>query len=192
LCGASSLAEQAALALHNADAIRVRLAQHRFDLDLSVASSIQTMLLPSSFPENSALDISARYHPAQKVGGDLYDVFELPEGLIGVVIADVSGKGIPASLLMAICQSHLRHLARKHHSPARVLSELNQILEPEIRQDMFVTITYAVVDPEGNQLVLARAGHELPLKLSNGKCEFFEVGGHRGGNGTAWRFLRRR
>jgi phosphoserine phosphatase RsbU/P len=175
---AVSLGKQAALALHNADAIRTRLAQHRFDFDLSVASSIQTMLLPAAFPANNSLEIAARYQPAQKVGGDLYDVFELPEGLVGIVIADVSGKGVPASLLMAICQSHLRHLAKKHHSPARVLSELNQILQPEIRHDMFVTVTYAVVDPEGNQIILARAGHELPLKISaEGTCEFLKSDG---------------
>jgi len=174
---ALSLAEQAGLAIHNSDIVRLRVQQSRFDFDLSVASSIQTMLLPGAFPQNTLLDIAARYAPAQKVGGDLYDVFELPEGFIGVAIADVSGKGIPASLLMAITQSHLRHLARKHHSPARVLCELNRILEPDIRQDMFVTITYAVVDPDGNQILLARAGHELPLLVNKSGAEFIFTDG---------------
>ena len=169
---AQSLAEQASLAIHNSDIVRLRVQQSRFDFDLSVASSIQTMLLPGSFPNNALLDIAARYQPAQKVGGDLYDVFELPEGQIGVAIADVSGKGIPASLLMAITQSHLRHLARKNHSPARVLTELNKILEPDIRQDMFVTMTYAIIDPEGNEINLARAGHELPLVANSDGTEF--------------------
>jgi sigma-B regulation protein RsbU (phosphoserine phosphatase) len=167
-----ALAEQAALALHNSDLVSLRLKQNRFDFDLSVASSIQTMLLPGAFPKNSQLDISACYHPAQRVGGDLYDVFELSEGQIGVAIADVSGKGVPASLLMAITQSHLRHLARMHNSPAKVLSEMNKILQPEIRQDMFVTILYAVIDPEGHSIVYARAGHELPILAGNGRTEF--------------------
>lgn len=172
-----ALAEQAALALHNSDLTQYRVKQSRFDFDLSVASSIQTMLLPSAFPKNTMLDIGACYHPAQKVGGDLYDVFELPEGLIGVAIADVSGKGIPASLLMAITQSHLRHLARKHNSPAAVLSEMNRILQPEIRQEMFVTLTYAVIDPDGNQIVWARAGHEPPLLVGPNRAEFLQSGG---------------
>jgi sigma-B regulation protein RsbU (phosphoserine phosphatase) len=173
----SALSEQAALALHNSDLVSLRIRQSRFDFDLSVASSIQAMLLPSSFPKNTLLDIHAAYHPAQRVGGDLYDVFELPEGLIGVAIADVSGKGIPASLLMAITQSHLRHLARKHNSPAKVLSEMNQILQPEIRQEMFVTIAYAVIDPDGGEIVYARAGHELPLIAGPQRAEFLQSGG---------------
>ena len=173
----TALSEQAGLALHNSGLMSLRLRQSRFDFDLSVASSIQTMLLPGGFPKNTLLDISAAYRPAQKVGGDLYDVFELPEGLIAVAIADVSGKGIPASLLMAITQSHLRHLARKHNSPAKVLSEMNQILQPEIRQEMFVTITYAVIDPDGGEIVYARAGHELPLVVGPLRTEFLSSGG---------------
>jgi sigma-B regulation protein RsbU (phosphoserine phosphatase) len=166
------LCDQAALALNNSDLMSLKLKQSRYDFDLSVASSIQTMLLPAEYPKNSQLDIDAVYHPAQKVGGDLYDIFELPEGQIGVAIADVSGKGIPASLLMAITQSHLRHLAKIHISPGKVLNELNRILQPEIRRDMFVTLTYAVIDPDGNQIIFARAGHELPLIVGPTRAEF--------------------
>jgi len=70
-----------------------------------------------------------------------------------------------------------RHLARKHNSPAKVLSEMNQILQPEIRQEMFVTITYAVIDPDGGEIVYARAGHELPLIAGPNRTEFLQSGG---------------
>ncbi|MGC9451078.1 MAG: PP2C family protein-serine/threonine phosphatase, partial [Oceanipulchritudo sp.] len=104
-------------------------------------------------------------------------------GKIGIAIADVSGKGIPASLLMAICQSNLRHLAQNIESPAKVLSELNEVMLGEMRPEMFVTIIYAVLDMEAGELVLARGGHELPILVHaashNGqpRSEFLESEG---------------
>ncbi len=158
-----SLAEQAGLAIQNADLMNLQIEKNKLDVDLSLASSIQAMLLPSSFPKHRNLDIHACYLPAQKVGGDLFDFFELGEGRIGVVIADVSGKGIPASLIMAICQSNLRHFAAQFDSPARVLSEMNKLMSSDMHKDMFITTVYAIVDTKAGQLVMARAGHELPL-----------------------------
>ncbi|HCR36947.1 MAG TPA: protein serine phosphatase, partial [Opitutae bacterium] len=125
----------------------------------------QGMLLPQAFPNLPELDIDATYSPAQKVGGDLYDVFLLGEGRLGVAIADVSGKGIPASLLMAICQTNLRHFARLLNSPAEVLCALNREMSAEMREDMFITIIYAIIDTKKQTLTLARAGHELPLLI---------------------------
>ena len=158
-----SLAEQAGLAIHNSDILAIQIEKNKLDLDLSLASNIQGMLLPKTFPERERIEVDARYLPAQKVGGDLYDVFAIDDDRIGVAIADVSGKGIPASLIMAICQSNLRHLAKRYDSPARVLSELNEVMTLEMRRDMFVTIVYAIVDTKADQLTIARAGHELPL-----------------------------
>lgn len=158
-----SLAEQAGMAIHNANLMNLKIEQKKLDFDLSLASNIQGMLLPKQFPDNSSLQIDAYYQPAQKVGGDLYDVFALPENKIGIAIADVSGKGVPASILMAICQTNLRHFAQKHHSPSAVLKAMNFVMHPEIRQGMFITITYAILDTVANTITLARAGHELPL-----------------------------
>lgn len=158
-----SLADQAGMAIHNANLMNLLIEQKKLDFDLSLASNIQGMLLPKQFPKNNSIQIDAYYQPAQKVGGDLYDVFALPENKIGIAIADVSGKGIPASILMAICQTNLRHLAQKHHSPSAVLKEMNFVMHPEIRQGMFITITYAILDTVANTITLARAGHELPL-----------------------------
>ncbi|MEY3773390.1 MAG: hypothetical protein RLZZ129_170 [Verrucomicrobiota bacterium] len=157
-----SLGEQAALALHNAEFLNFQLEKRQMDLDLSLASGIQQMLLPKEAPAIPGLDLDARYAPAQKVGGDLYDVFPLGATRLGVVVADVSGKGIPASLLMAICRTNLRQIAPRHESPAAALSELNRALGEDMR-GMFITMIYAVIDTAAQSVTFARAGHELPL-----------------------------
>jgi sigma-B regulation protein RsbU (phosphoserine phosphatase) len=157
-----SLAEQAALALHNAEFLHFQLEKRQLDLDLSLASGIQQMLLPKAPPRIPGLDIDARYTPAQKVSGDFYDLFALPGNRLGVAVADVSGKGIPASLLMAMCRTDLRQIAPRHESPAQTLAELNRTLGGDLR-GMFITILYAVIDPGRGEVTFARAGHELPL-----------------------------
>ncbi|MGE9296584.1 MAG: PP2C family protein-serine/threonine phosphatase, partial [Puniceicoccales bacterium] len=93
----------------------------------------------------------------------LYDVFELGNDRVALAIADVSGKGVSASLLMAICQTHLRHFARQIDSPAEIMRRLNREMTPEMRQDMFITLIFAVVDMRKDTLTFARAGHELLL-----------------------------
>lgn len=158
-----SLAEQAALALHNAEFLNYQLEKKQLDLDLSLASGIQQMLLPDEMPVVPGLDCDARYTPAQKVGGDLYDVFALSDSRLGIAVADVSGKGIPASLLMAICRTNLRQIAPRHGSPAAVLTELNQALGENLSGGMFITMLYGVIDLAAGTMTVARAGHELPL-----------------------------
>ena len=158
-----SLAEQAGLALHNAQFLNFQIEKTQLDLDLSLASGIQQMLLPDEMPNIAGLEIDARYSPAQKVGGDLYDVFALSESRLGVVVADVSGKGIPASLLMAICRTNLRQIAPRFDSPAEAMSELNRTLGGNFNNGMFITMLYAVIDLAAGTVTFARAGHELPL-----------------------------
>jgi sigma-B regulation protein RsbU (phosphoserine phosphatase) len=158
-----ALAEQAGLAVHNADFLNLQVEKQRLDIDLALASDVQRMLLPRTMPQVPGLDIDARYLAAQKVSGDLYDVFKLGYDRVGVVVADVSGKGMSASLLMAICRTTLRQIAPMHTSPARVLAELNRSLAGDMREGMYITLGYAVVDAAKNQVTIARAGHELPL-----------------------------
>jgi sigma-B regulation protein RsbU (phosphoserine phosphatase) len=179
---ATSLAEQAGLAIHNLDLMASQIEKNKMDSDLGLAHEIQSMLLPKEFPDIAALQMASIYKPAQKVGGDLYDVFKVGEDRVGIAIADVSGKGIPASLLMAICQSNLRHFAKNVDSPARVLRELNEVMVGEMRPEMFVTIIYAVIDMKAEQLVFARGGHELPIIIRSGEdgqvtSEFIESEG---------------
>ena len=158
-----SLAEQAALALHNAELLDLRMEKSRLDLDLSIASGIQQMLLPRQAVSFRGFDLDARYKPAQKIGGDLYDILSLPGGRLGVAVADVSGKGIPASLMMAIARTHMRQIAPRHESPARALAELNRAVAPDVQGGIYVTVLYAIIDGARGQVAMARAGHELPL-----------------------------
>ncbi|MDX2187648.1 MAG: SpoIIE family protein phosphatase [Opitutaceae bacterium] len=158
-----SLSEQAALALRHAEFLHFQLEKNQLDLDLSLASSVQQMLLPREAPTMDGFDVSMRYAPAQKVSGDFYDVFSVSETKLAVAVGDVSGKGVAASLLMAICRTHLRQIAPRFESPARVLCELQRILANEIKRDMFITLIYAVVDTEYDEVLFSRAGHELPL-----------------------------
>jgi len=158
-----SLAEQAALALQNSEAMSLQIERKQLDLDLSIASGIQQMLLPARTTVFPGLDLDARYSPAQRVGGDLFDVIALSPTRLGVAVADVSGKGIAASLYMAVCRTNLRQIARRHISPAQVLVDLNRTMEADIQGDLYVTMLYAVIDTEANRVTFARGGHELPL-----------------------------
>jgi sigma-B regulation protein RsbU (phosphoserine phosphatase) len=158
-----SLAEQAALALHNAESMSLQIERKQLDLDLSIASGIQQMLLPANSTVFPGLDLDARYSPAQRVGGDLFDIIVLSPTRLGVAVADVSGKGIAASLYMAVCRTNLRQIAGRHISPAQVLVDLNRAMEADIQGDLYVTMLYAVIDTESNRVTFARGGHELPL-----------------------------
>jgi phosphoserine phosphatase RsbU/P len=158
-----SLAEQAALALHNAESLSLQIERSQLDLDLSIASGIQQMLIPSQSTVFPGLDLDARYSPAQRVGGDLFDVIVLSPTRLGVVVADVSGKGIAASLYMAVCRTNLRQIAPRHVSPAQTLIELNRTMGADIHGELYVTVIYAVIDIEANKATFARGGHELPL-----------------------------
>jgi sigma-B regulation protein RsbU (phosphoserine phosphatase) len=158
-----SLAEQAALALHNSDTLNLQMERRQLDLDLSIASGIQQMLLPSQSTVFPGLDLDARYAPAQRVGGDLFDIMVLSPKRLGIAVADVSGKGIAASLYMAVCRTNLRQIAPRHISPAQTLVELNRTMEADIHGDLYVTVLYAIIDIEANHVTFARGGHELPL-----------------------------
>ena len=158
-----TLAEQAALALHNAEFLNLQIERNQLDLDLSIASGIQQMLLPSQSMVFPGLDFDSRYAPAQRVSGDLYDVFALSPTRLGVAVADVSGKGIGASLYMAVCRTNLRRIAPRHVSPSAALIELNTTMSSDIHGELYVTVLYAVIDIEANQVTFSRGGHELPL-----------------------------
>jgi sigma-B regulation protein RsbU (phosphoserine phosphatase) len=171
----NSLAEQAALAIKNSDAMNLRLAKTRMDSDLSLAKEVQELFLAQKSPEWKGLDIDAQYLPSSQVGGDFYDFYKLSSTKFAVCVADVSGKGVPASLLMAICQTNLRHYVKKFRTPSAVLKILNEDLEKRIREDMFITLFLAVIDTQANTLTYARAGHEPALLAKRNKADKLSV-----------------
>ena len=162
-----SLGEQAALAIKNSDAMNLRFEKTRMDADLRLAHDVQELFLTRQFPPIKGLEIGAKYVPSAQVGGDFYDFYKLSSHKFCMCIADVSGKGVPASLLMALCQTHLKHLVNKSRNPSEVLCLLNEELFPRIRKDMFITLFMATFDTKTNKIIYARAGHEPGLLLKN-------------------------
>jgi len=155
-----SLAEQVGLAVHNSAAMQLQIEKKQIDLDMQLAAKVQGLLLTKEYPSSKQIAFASHYTAAQKIGGDLYDVFSLDGNSIAFAIADVSGKGVSASLLMAICQTHLRHFAKAQRSPAKVLCEINAAMEKTMQRDMFITMIYAIFNLDTEKMTLARAGHE--------------------------------
>ncbi|HZS19118.1 MAG TPA: GAF domain-containing SpoIIE family protein phosphatase [Candidatus Udaeobacter sp.] len=158
-----SIAEQSAFALYNAIIYSMANEKKRLDHDLEIARDIQRILLPSEAPAIRGFQISGINAPARQVSGDYFDYIQVDEERLGVAIADVSGKGVPASLIMAICRSVLRAEAARNPSPADVLRKVNRQLYPDIKEDMFISMAYLILDHQHDQVTLARAGHDAPL-----------------------------
>ena len=158
-----SIAEQSAFALYNAIIYSMANEKKRLDHDLEIARDIQRILLPSESPAINGFQISGINVPARQVSGDYFDYIRVDEERLGVAIADVSGKGVPASLIMAICRSVLRAEAARNPSPADVLRKVNRQLYPDIKEDMFISMAYLVLDHQHDGVTLARAGHDAPL-----------------------------
>ena len=140
-----------------------RIEHERIEQELLVARRIQHALLPNDVPALVGWEISPYYQPAREVGGDFYDFVTLADGRVSLVIGDVSGKGVPAAVLMSSTQCVLRAFAQRGDpSPTRVLSEANEVLCTYIPPNMFVTCFYAILDPNSASLIYANAGHDLP------------------------------
>ena len=140
--------------------------------ELRVARSIQQASLPKEVPALEGWQISPFYQPAREVGGDFYDFLELPNGHLGLVVGDATGKGVPAALVMASTRSMLRAVAQaSEYLPGEVLSRVNDSLVTEIPPNMFVTCFYAILDPKSGSLTYANAGHDLPYLHRNGDVE---------------------
>ncbi len=174
-----ALASQCGFALGNAQAHQEAGAKRKLEGELRNASEIQRILLPERAPQTAGWDMAATNVPARLVSGDYYDFVPIDAGHWGVAIADVCGKGIPAALITAMCRSVLRANARETLSPAQVLAAVNRNLFPDIREDMFITVSYVVLASDGSTLSLARAGHTPPLlwRKSTGKVEVVSAPG---------------
>src|SRR6202162_1160405 len=158
-----SITEQSAFALYNAIVYSEANEKKRLDHDLEIARDIQRILLPAEAPKVNGFEISGMNIPARQVSGDYFDYIKVDDERLGVAIADVSGKGVPASLIMAICRSVLRSQAMGNPSPADVLQKVNRQLYPDIKEDMFISMAYLVLDHVRGGVTLARAGHDAPL-----------------------------
>jgi sigma-B regulation protein RsbU (phosphoserine phosphatase) len=158
-----AIAELSAFALFSEAVYLEAGEKRRLDSDLETAREIQSILLPASSPEIAGYEVSGLNIPARHVSGDYFDYLRIDDHRWGVAIADVSGKGIPAALITGMCRSILRGAAPGALSASQVLGEVNRRLYPDIKQDMFVSMLYAVLDTRSSDVTIARAGHDPPL-----------------------------
>ncbi len=171
----SDLATQTAPAVRVAQLVRQQQQEakerERIEQELRIARLIQQTLLPKTLPELPGYEVAAYYQPAREVGGDFYDFLELEDGRLGLVVGDVTDKGVPAALVMATTRTMLRAAAQHLDSPGEVLKRVNDVLVLDIPPNMFVTCLYAILDPESGRLVYANAGHDLPYRRRAGRSE---------------------
>lgn len=168
-----SAAEQSSFAIGNAKIHRLANEKRAIELELQNAREVQRILLPQCDPVVPGFRISGTNVPARIISGDYYDYIVVGEHQFGVAIADVSGKGVPAGLLMAMCRSSLRSVTQGEHSPSKALAAVNRQLFPDIREDMFISMAYGILDGRTGTLTLARAGHDPALlyRRATGRVE---------------------
>lgn len=155
----------------------VQREKQRLDDELRIARQIQKSLLPVQPPRMAGLDVADLCEPAREVGGDYYDFFELGPHQLGVMIADVSGKGTSAALYMAELKGIMLALSRSDRSPRAVLSRVNRLLAEHLDNRSFITMTYVVVDLEARTLTMARAGHTPMLHASGDQVDVIAPSG---------------
>jgi phosphoserine phosphatase RsbU/P len=150
-------------------------ARERIESELRIAHDIQASMLPTVFPESKAFEIFAMMDPAKEMGGDLYDFFFIDDNRLCVVIGDVSGKGVPAAMFMAITKTLIKTEAKRGIKTNEVLANVNSILVPDNQSCLFVTVFCAVLDLRTGALQYCNAGHNPPLLIrKSGEVEFIK------------------
>lgn len=169
-----ALGNQAAISINNAKLYQALSERERLEQELQIARDIQGFLFPKEAPRIEGFELASLARPATEVGGDYYDYIEVSKDEWGLVIADVSGKGVPGALVMAMVRSMLRAEAAGKSSAAQVLSRVNKSIYGDIKEDMFVSLFYLVLNVRKGTLNYARAGHD-PSLLFHGKEKSYEL-----------------
>jgi phosphoserine phosphatase RsbU/P len=164
----TGIAQQAALAIQNDLLQKEMVVRERLETEVQLARQIQQTFIPESLPQFTDWELAARWKTARQVGGDFYDVFDLPGERLGLFIADVADKGVPAALFMALTRTLVRAAVTELESPADAMKRVNDLLIPDTKQGMFVTAVYAVLDMQNHELTYVNAGHNPPLWI---KCD---------------------
>lgn len=166
------IGQQIAVAMQN-DLLQAQvMAREHLEAEVDVARQIQRSFIPDSLPQPRGWELVARWETARQVGGDFYDVVRLPGGRLGLFVADVADKGVPAALFMALTRTLFRVAATESTKPATVMERLNDLMIPDMRQGMFVTAVYGLLDPDEGLLTYSNSGHNPPLLVrADGKVE---------------------
>lgn len=164
------------VAIENKKLARRELEQEAYRKELEIAKKVQNFLFPKSLPKTDKLKIEAIYHPHNDVGGDYYDYISIDNDRFLVCVADVSGKGVPAALMMSNFQASLRALARKTHDPKELISELNHALVASGNEEGFITFFLGVYDLKKLTFEYINCGHNPQFLLSKGEIQDLDKG----------------
>lgn len=164
-------------AIHNAVLYQDTIKKQKLDQELRVAHEIQKKLLPSALPEFPNFNFGAISIPAREIGGDYYEFFTLDSGKLGIIIADIVGKGIPAALLMVMIKSMLRSNVALYDSPKEALGKMNTMIEKDPAIDKYVPIFYGILDPETLLFKYCNAGHEPSIIFTGVDFESLDTDG---------------
>jgi serine phosphatase RsbU (regulator of sigma subunit) len=171
----NDLATQTAPAVQVAQLVRQQQRQaqerERIEQELRVARLIQQTLLPKEVPDLEGYKLAAYYQPAREVGGDFYDFLKLDDEHLGLVVGDVTDKGVPAAIVMATTRTMLRASAQRLDSPGEVLKRVNDVIVRDIPPNMFITCLYAILNLKSGLLRYANAGHDLPYRRRSSSSE---------------------
>jgi phosphoserine phosphatase RsbU/P len=175
----TAIAMQAALAIENARLINEIAEQERMKYELDLAATIQQQLLPKKLPESTQVEVYGKMIPAKELGGDYFDFIDLGNGEFCICIGDVSGKGLPAGLVMVMARSYFRPLIQANRSPVKIISQANRLLFDDTRRDMFMSALLLYWNDENNKFLWTGAGHEhlLVYRAKTRQTESIKAGG---------------
>jgi phosphoserine phosphatase RsbU/P len=165
----NAIASSASIAIENARLYQVAVEKGRLERELQMALQVQLSLLPSEVPETPGWEFTARWLPARQVAGDYYDFIPCLNGQLGIVVADVSDKGMPAALFMALSRSIVRASMDPTLQPAGTIQRANRLICQDSTSGMFITLFYAVLDSQTGQVSYVNAGHNPTLFFQRGK-----------------------
>jgi serine phosphatase RsbU (regulator of sigma subunit) len=172
-----SIASQAAVAIENARLQEEALEKDRLERQVQIAAEVQRRMMPRHPPKPPGLDISALYVPCFELGGDFYDFIPLGDHSVGITVADVVGKGLPASLLMASVRAAMRAQADNVYDLDEIISRVNKSMSLDMRANEFITLWYGVLDYAHKQLTYCSAGHEPAILVRDGRMRELATGG---------------
>ncbi|MGV8050727.1 MAG: SpoIIE family protein phosphatase [Anaerolineaceae bacterium] len=175
----NGVAQQISFAFQNDRFEQARTEQERLDREFQLAREIQETFLPETLPKIDGYELDASWQTARQVGGDFYDAFEIRPGVFGLVIADVSDKGLAAALYMTVTRTLIRAVALEAISPARTLERVNELLQLDSKRGFFVTCVYAVLDQKRGTVLYCNAGHLPPIHINAGTNKVISL--ERGG-----------
>lgn len=163
----NSITQQVAMGIQNDHLQKEMVIRERFEHEIQLARQIQRTFLPEKLPDLEQWEFAATWRTAREVGGDFYDIIELPERKLGLLIADVSDKGIPAALFMALTRTVVRASVLDDISPTEVMRRVNELILQDNREEMFVTLVYGVLSLKSGEFSYANAGHNPPIWIES-------------------------